>query len=199
MNWILSKSVNVSAALGALLVLAGCETAPPAATQPIAVSSGSTTAPQVAPRVSPPQSSSSSTQIASISPSQSPFAPAMQEPQQQQAQATASAVSRSPAELALADGVDIYNQGNYPGAIKRLQEAKKIGADSVYIQQDADKYTAFAYCSIGRIQLCRQHFVLMLRKDSTYELSSAEASHPIWGATFKEAKASMMKKPPVKK
>jgi hypothetical protein len=193
MQRILSNCVNTSLVLGALFLLTGCETAPPAVTQPSVNNTSTSRAPTVS---QPPASSSSPINTPS---SQNTVVAAVQEAQQSPPQPIAPAISRSPAELALAEGVDIFNQGNYPGAIKRLQEAKKIASDSVYIQQDADKYTAFAYCLIGRRPLCRQHFVMLLGKDSSYELSSAEASHPMWGATFKEAKASMIKKPPVKK
>jgi hypothetical protein len=196
MKWILRKIASITMALGVILVLAGCETAPPAVTQPIAGATSITTPvrpgstlPQSDPRSNPPQPFPS--QVAP------PASVVIPEPQQQPVVAAA---SRSPAELALAEGVDIYNQGNnYPGAIKRLQEAKKLAADSVYIQLDADKYTAFAYCVTGRRPQCRQHFVMLLSKDSSYELSGAEATHPVWGPTFKEAKASMIKKPPAKK
>jgi hypothetical protein len=200
MKWILSKIACITMTLGAVLVLTGCETAPPAVTQPgTSATSGTTTArpgstlPQIDPRTNPTQAFPSQ-----AAPPASVIAP--EPPQQQPPQPVVTAPSRSPAELALAEGVDIYNQGNnYPGAIKRLQEAKKLAADSVYIQQDADKYTAFAYCVTGRRPQCRQHFVMLLSKDSSYELSGAEATHPVWGPTFKEAKASMIKKPPVKK
>jgi hypothetical protein len=197
MKWILSRISNITVAFGVVLVMAGCETAPPAVTQPGTGATSttsnartSTTLPQSDPRSGSTQPFSSQTapQVAVVTPEPPP--PVV----------VAAAATRSPAELALAEGVDIYNQGNnYPGAIKRLQEAKKMATDSVYIQQDADKYTAFAYCVTGRRPLCRQHFVMLLSKDSSYELSGAEATHPVWGPTFKEAKASMIKKPPVKK
>jgi hypothetical protein len=192
MKWILGNCVSTSVVLAALVVLSGCETAPPTVTQPSVATKSVPRAPTVS------QPATSSPTPTSTPSSQNTVVAVAQEPQQQPQPVVAS-VSRSPSELALAEGVDIFNQGNYPGAIKRLQEAKKIASDSVYIQQDADKYTAFAYCLLNRRPLCRQHFVMLLAKDSSYELSSAEANHPMWGATFKEAKASMIKKPPVKK
>jgi hypothetical protein len=198
MKWMLSKIKNITMSLGAVLVLSACETAPPADTSASAGATSGTSA--VRPSTTPPQTDGRSNVPQSFPPLAPPVVITTPEPPQPPPQPVVAAVSRSPAELALAEGVDIYNQGNnYPGAIKRLQEAKKLAADSVYIQLDADKYTAFAYCVTGRRVLCRQHFVLVLSKDSSYELSGAEATHPVWGPTFKEAKASMVKKPPVKK
>jgi hypothetical protein len=183
------NSFSATIGLAALLVLVGCETAPPVAPPTGEVTTGTVA---VGGTTGNPD-----TQIAPPGPRPVTVNPIGIDPPPPPVAATP---SRTPAELALAEGVDIYNQGNnYAAAIKRLQEAKKLASDSVYIQQDADKFTAFSFCLMNLKVRCRQHFVMLLSKDSSYELSNAEANHPMWGATFKEAKASLIKKPPVKK
>jgi hypothetical protein len=193
MNGILRNFVYGLMGLGALIGTIGCETAPPAVTQPTVPTTGVPRTPTVS------QPPSTVTAPAVTSSSQNTIVAVAQESQQAPTPVAATP-SRTPAELALAEGVDIYNQGNnYAAAIKRLQEAKKLASDSVYIQQDADKFTAFSFCLMNLKVRCRQHFVMLLSKDSSYELSNAEANHPMWGTTFKEAKASLIKKPPLKK
>ena len=63
------------------------------------------------------------------------------------------AASQAPAlsadQLALRDGIELYNKGSYSDAIKRLA-APEIATSSKATQLQALKYTAFSYCVSGR-------------------------------------------------
>jgi hypothetical protein len=102
-------------------------------------------------------------------------------------------------ELALAEGVDIYNQGNYASAIKKLQESAEIWIESNPIKIEAHKHIAFASCSIpARIALCRQSFERILDIDPNFELSAAEKDHPVWGLVFRQAKQARSTRRPTR-
>jgi tetratricopeptide (TPR) repeat protein len=102
------------------------------------------------------------------------------------------AVAADPGQLALRDGIEAYDNGDYNGAIKKLRAAE-IAKSSKANQLVAIKYTAFSYCVSGRPRLCRQQFDKALKLDPAFELESAEAGHPLWGPVFARAKKSKTK------
>jgi hypothetical protein len=96
--------------------------------------------------------------------------------------------TRRPAELALAEGVDLYNEGKWAAAIRKLQGTAEIWTESNTIQIEALKYLAFSYCVTDRPSQCRQNFDRILALDPSFELTLAESGHPKWGNVFKQAK-----------
>ncbi|HEX6829422.1 MAG TPA: TssQ family T6SS-associated lipoprotein, partial [Burkholderiales bacterium] len=84
-------------------------------------------------------------------------------------------------EQELSAGVREYEEGNYREAQTRLQKALETGLSSKADQATAHKYLAFTYCVTSREKQCRDEFRKALDADPGFELSPAEAGHPIWG------------------
>jgi hypothetical protein len=96
-----------------------------------------------------------------------------------------SAQPREPA--ALREGVRLYNEGDFNGAIRRLS-SNDIANASVRTRVTALKYTAFSYCVTERPTQCRQSFEKALRLDPSFNLTPGEHGHPLWGPVFVRAK-----------
>lgn len=94
----------------------------------------------------------------------------------------------------LEDGVQNYEEGNYKVAKKRLQFALEEGL-SRPDRVKAHKYLAFIACVSSQQLTCREEFGIALELDPKFELSAAEAGHPIWGPIFKGVKAKQPKQP----
>ena len=99
----------------------------------------------------------------------------------------------TPGERALAEGIALYDAGDFNGAIKRLLGAKEIWTDSTSPTATANKvtahkYLAFSYCVTKRRTQCRKQFVNALKIDPGFNLEPTEKTHPIWGAEFEKAK-----------
>jgi hypothetical protein len=97
-------------------------------------------------------------------------------------------IVKSEPEQLLAEGTELYEKGDYKGAIRKLQSAKDAASDASAIQQNSLKYLAFSYCVTGQKALCKVQFVSLLKMTPEFQLSRAEAGHPLWGPVFKEAK-----------
>jgi hypothetical protein len=95
------------------------------------------------------------------------------------------ASARPPA--ALREGIDLYNDGDFNGAIRRLS-AREIASSRVPTRVTALKYTAFSYCVTARPAQCRQAFDKALRLDPSFDLAPGEYGHPLWGPVFSRAK-----------
>ena len=93
----------------------------------------------------------------------------------------------APDQLALKEGIDLYNNGDYNAAIKRLG-APEIANGPKATQLEAIKYTAFSYCVTSRQTLCRQQFEKALKLDPGFDLAPGEHGHPLWGPVFTRAK-----------
>lgn len=102
------------------------------------------------------------------------------------------AIAANAAQVALRDGIEAYDNGDYKGAIKKLS-AREIAKSSKANQLIAIKYTAFSYCVSGRPGQCRQQFDKALKLDLAFELKAGETGHPLWGPVFARAKKSNMK------
>jgi hypothetical protein len=87
----------------------------------------------------------------------------------------------------LQEGVRLYNDGDYDGAIKRLA-ARDVNNGPLAIRLTALKYTAFSYCVTSRPAQCRQTFDKALRLDPGFDLAPGEHGHPLWGPVFTKAK-----------
>lgn len=94
----------------------------------------------------------------------------------------------APDQQALKEGIDLYNNGDYNAAIKRLSAVDIVASGSKATQLSALKYTAFSYCLTQRQTLCRQQFEKAFKLDPTFDLAPGEAGHPLWGPMFARAK-----------
>lgn len=113
---------------------------------------------------------------------------------------------KSPAEQRLAEGVALYDAGDYRGAIRKLQGSQEIWAKDTpaAVAIEAHKTLAFSLCVTGQRAACRRQFDALLKLDPAYELKPSEAGHPQWGPVFVQAKraanapARPAAKPPAK-
>ena len=87
----------------------------------------------------------------------------------------------------LAEGVALYEKGDYNGAIRKLAVANVASAPKT-TQLSALKYTAFSYCLTSRQTLCRQQFEKALKIDASFDLEPGEKGHPMWGPAWLKAK-----------
>jgi hypothetical protein len=95
----------------------------------------------------------------------------------------------SPAKesAALREGIRLYNDGDFDGAIKRLS-ARDLSSAPPTTRVAALKYLAFSYCVTSRPAQCRQSFDKALRLDPGFDLAPGEQGHPLWGPVFVKAK-----------
>lgn len=91
----------------------------------------------------------------------------------------------SASEAALNEGIALYNNGDFNGAIRKLNTVK--GAEKP-VQLSAYKYSAFSYCVSGRKLACRQQFEKALKLDPNFDLEPGEKGHPLWGPVFARVK-----------
>jgi hypothetical protein len=91
------------------------------------------------------------------------------------------------AQTALNEGIELYDNGEFNAAIKRLN-APEISSADKSLQTRALKYMAFSYCVTSRQTLCRQQFEKALKIDPAFDLAPGEKGHPLWGAVFDRAK-----------
>jgi len=87
----------------------------------------------------------------------------------------------------LREGIRLYNDGDFDGAIKRLS-ARDLGNAPLPTRVAALKYIAFSYCVTSRPAQCRQSFDKALRLDPAFDLAPGEQGHPLWGPVFVKAR-----------
>jgi Tfp pilus assembly protein PilF len=88
----------------------------------------------------------------------------------------------------LKQGIAHYEEGNYRSAVRRLQFALEEGL-TLQDRVQAHKYLAFISCVSGQQLTCREEFAIALDLDPKFELTAAEAGHPMWGPVFKSVKS----------
>lgn len=98
------------------------------------------------------------------------------------------------AEQELAKGVKNYENGEYKTAAINLQNALSGGLASTADQITAHKFLAFIYCVSKERMACRGEFKEILTLNIKFELTPAEAGHPIWGPVFREVRAETVTK-----
>jgi Tfp pilus assembly protein PilF len=105
---------------------------------------------------------------------------------------TANPFFRSPEQAAarkeLGAGIDLYNAGDYAGAIKLLGGSGDIWKADKVVQLDALKYMAFSYCVTGRQAQCKQQFEKAVKLDPSFDLAPGEKGHPLWEPVFDKVK-----------
>jgi hypothetical protein len=98
------------------------------------------------------------------------------------------------AESSLAAGTKAYENGDYKTSQQELKAALSSGSLSRIDQMRANKYLAFIACASNQISLCKAHFLKAFAISQKFSLNKSEASHPIWGPVFQEAKADAAKR-----
>ncbi|MBU4045783.1 MAG: TssQ family T6SS-associated lipoprotein, partial [Gammaproteobacteria bacterium] len=99
----------------------------------------------------------------------------------------------SVAKRYLAKGVSEYETGNYVNAKTALQGVLENQYATRHETLWANKYLAFIYCVSGDQKLCRTHFRNVLEINPNFDLSDAEAGHPLWGPVFRSVKGAASK------
>jgi hypothetical protein len=102
----------------------------------------------------------------------------------------------SPSQQELEDGIKSYEDGQYKVATKQVQAALDLGLATPGEQAKAHKYLAFIDCVSGRPNGCRAEFRKAFAADPGFDLTPAEAGHPMWGPAFKSVKAAVVKAKP---
>ncbi|MGH8672157.1 MAG: TssQ family T6SS-associated lipoprotein [Burkholderiales bacterium] len=105
----------------------------------------------------------------------------------------ASGVAQKEASKALDAGIKSYENGQDTKAAKQLRSALDMGLSSKADQVKAHKYLAFINCAAGREKQCRDEFGRALDLDPNFELTAAEAGHPIWGPVYRSLKVKKQK------
>jgi hypothetical protein len=108
-------------------------------------------------------------------------------------EAAAAVPEKSRAEQDFERGVKSYEDGDYKGAARQLQSALSLGLPAFRDQATAHKYLAFVACASGRQRPCRDEFRKAFEADGNFDLTTAEAGHPVWGPVFRSVKAEMVK------
>ncbi|MES2107060.1 MAG: TssQ family T6SS-associated lipoprotein [Pseudomonadota bacterium] len=93
-----------------------------------------------------------------------------------------------PAQAELAEGQDLYDKGDFNGAIRKLSGSTDIWTADQSLQLSAIKIMAFSYCVTSRQTLCRQQFEKALKMDPNFDLEPGEKQHPLWAPVFEQAK-----------
>jgi tetratricopeptide (TPR) repeat protein len=91
-------------------------------------------------------------------------------------------------QAALREGIRLYNEGDFNGAIKRLGSNDIRSNSPARIRVEALKYQAFSYCVTSRPKQCEQAFEKALKIDPDFTLDSGEQGHPLWGPVFERAR-----------
>ena len=108
----------------------------------------------------------------------------------------AAAREKSRAEQDFERGVKSYEDGDYKNAGRQLQSALSLGLPGFHDQATAHKYLAFIACASGRQRPCRDEFRKAFEADGSFELTAAEAGHPVWGPVFRGVKGEVAKARP---
>jgi len=98
---------------------------------------------------------------------------------------------RQKAQDSLALGLRQYQQGEYDSAQKNLSASLDYGLLSKTEQSTALKHRAFIHCISGRKQQCADDFRKALEIDPAFDLTAAEAGHPIWGPVYRNVRAQL--------
>jgi Tfp pilus assembly protein PilF len=93
----------------------------------------------------------------------------------------------------LTKGVESYEEGNYYASVKALNNVLQTKLAQRDDRVSAYKYLAFIHCISGREKMCYESFRSALDLDPHFELTPAEAGHPVWGPVFRSAKAKFGK------
>jgi tetratricopeptide (TPR) repeat protein len=99
---------------------------------------------------------------------------------------------RDKAKDSLALGLREYQAGDYDDATKNLGAALDHGLLSHAEQSKARKNLAFIYCMTDHEPQCRDEFRKAMEIDPGFDLTPAEAGHPIWGPIYRNVRAQLV-------
>jgi hypothetical protein len=179
---------------GMALALSACQSTKPTEA-PEGIQKGEAiSVPRVGSEASKPSSSSSKSVSEAVKPgaSSSPPAPSGNATQAKAVEAAPASptIQKTKPEQLLAEGTELYDKGDYKGAIRKLLLARDSADEASATKQDSLRLLAFSYCVTGQRPLCKTQFGSLLKIAPDFQLSRAEAGHPLWGPVFKEAKAA---------
>jgi hypothetical protein len=120
-----------------------------------------------------------------VTPPVTPPSPPPETPEQM-----AEKAARAAAQEELESIIALYNNGDYHGEIKRFSGPNDFLKPYKDLEIQALKYTAFSYCLIGKIALCKLQFERAFKLDRSFDLAKGEQNHPIWGKVFDRVKKS---------
>jgi tetratricopeptide (TPR) repeat protein len=95
------------------------------------------------------------------------------------------------ANTSLGEGLKQYEAGNYDNAMKAFLVALDSGLLTQVQQLNARKHMAFMHCLSSRESNCKEEFEKAFAIDAKFDLSTAEAGHPIWGPVFRTVKSDV--------
>jgi Tfp pilus assembly protein PilF len=93
----------------------------------------------------------------------------------------------------LSKGVENYEDGNYIASVEALNNVLQAKLADKDDKVSAYKYMAFIHCVSGREKMCYESFYRALTLNPSFDLTPAEAGHPVWGPVFRSAKAKFKK------
>jgi hypothetical protein len=91
-------------------------------------------------------------------------------------------------------GMQRYDDADYKEAARHFQRALEQGLATPSEQASAHKHLAFIACVARRTSACRTEFRKAFQADPAFDLTPAEAGHPMWGPVFRSVKAELAKK-----
>jgi hypothetical protein len=91
-------------------------------------------------------------------------------------------------------GMQRYDDADYKEAARHFQRALEQGLAIPSNKANAHKHLAFIACVARRTSACRAEFRRAFEADPAFDLTPAEAGHPMWGPVFRSVKAEVAKK-----
>ena len=91
----------------------------------------------------------------------------------------------SSSERSISQGIASYNNGDYQAAVVLLQHALEDVMLSKSDKINAYKYLAFTHCISVREKKCQESFERIFAINPNFNLTPAEAGHPVWGPVFR--------------
>jgi hypothetical protein len=88
----------------------------------------------------------------------------------------------------LNNAIDSYEDGNYVASMTVLQKLVVNKAATKKEKLKAYKYLGFIHCISAREKMCRESFEKAFTLDPSFNLTPAEAGHPVWGPVFSSVK-----------
>lgn len=95
----------------------------------------------------------------------------------------------SSSERSVTQGIASYNNGDYQAAVVLLRHALEDASLSKSDRINAHKYLAFTHCISVREKKCQESFERIFAINPNFNLTPAEAGHPVWGPVFREVQA----------
>ena len=100
-------------------------------------------------------------------------------------------------ERAFAEGLNLYDKGEYAEAIKKFQ-SPELATAWPELRVRALKYLAFSYCVTDDLRACQQAFYDAMQVNPQFKLMPSEEGHPIWDPVFQKAKLGPPQPVPVR-